>query len=132
MTWVRRQQARPPTVGISNTIALPGQVPAGYIRLIRRPRVEMGVRRALGDGTLAFEAHERIAGIGFWIAPDRQRNGLATRQLHSYLKLDGNHTYASDVESCHRLLTQQRATAPLQDRRGAPRRGRTSPASRRM
>ncbi len=77
--WVRRQQARPLSVGISFAIAPIGQPAAGYVGLIRRPRLEMGVARALGDGELVFSAHRQIVGIGYWIAPNAQGNGLATR-----------------------------------------------------
>jgi RimJ/RimL family protein N-acetyltransferase len=80
-TWVHRQQVRPPTVGISCAIALHGQAAIGYVGLIRRPRVEMGVRHALDDGTLGFEAHQQFVGIGYWIVPDEQRNGFATRAV---------------------------------------------------
>lgn len=79
LAWVRRQQTRAPAVGVSCAVAQNGQVAAGYVGLIRRPRVELGVTRALDDGELVFKAHQRIVGIGFWIAPDAQRHGLATR-----------------------------------------------------
>ncbi len=79
LAWVRRQQARPVSVGVSCAIVPIGQPAVGYVGLIRRPRLEMGVVRALGDGELVFDAHRQIVGIGYWIAPDAQGNGLATR-----------------------------------------------------
>lgn len=79
LAWVRRQQARALSVGISFAIAPIGQPAAGYVGLIRRPRLEMGVARTVGDGELVFTAHRQVVGIGYWIAPDAQGNGLATR-----------------------------------------------------
>jgi RimJ/RimL family protein N-acetyltransferase len=81
LTWVRRQQARPPGVGISFAIAPTGQPATGYIGLIRRPRLEMGVTRTVGDGELVFNAHRQVVGIGYWIAAAAQGNGLATRAV---------------------------------------------------
>lgn len=66
---------------MSCAIAPRGQRAAGYVGLIRRPRVEMGVVRALEDGTLAFNAHHSVVGIGHWVAPDVQGKGLATRAV---------------------------------------------------
>ncbi|MGO9904006.1 MAG: GNAT family N-acetyltransferase [Solirubrobacteraceae bacterium] len=81
MAWIRRQQSRPLSVGISCAIAPIGHPAAGYVGLIRRPRLEMGVAQGLGDGKLVFSAHRQVAGIGYWIAPDAQGNGLATRAV---------------------------------------------------
>ena len=79
LAWVRRQQARPLSVGISCAFAPIGQPTARYLGLIRRPRLEMGVARTHGDGELVFSAHRQVVGIGYWIAPDAQGDGLATR-----------------------------------------------------
>ncbi len=79
--WLSRQQARPASIGVSCAVAEPGQAAVGYIGLIRRPRVETGVRQELEDGTLAYNAHRQIAGIGYWIAQDRQGQGIATRAV---------------------------------------------------
>jgi RimJ/RimL family protein N-acetyltransferase len=77
--WVTRQQTRPAAIGVSCAVALSGRSAAGYVGLIRRPRVEMGVLRAVAADELVYHAHQRIVGIGYWIAPDAQRQGLATR-----------------------------------------------------
>jgi len=53
----------------------------GYVGLIKRPRVEMGVVAALADGDLVFKAHESVVGIGYWTAPEAQGKGLATRAV---------------------------------------------------
>ncbi len=79
LAWVRRQQARPPSVGVSCAVAAIGHAAAGYVGLIRRPRLELGVTRALDDGELVFDAHRRVVAIGYWIAHEAQGNGLATR-----------------------------------------------------
>jgi [ribosomal protein S5]-alanine N-acetyltransferase len=79
VAWVRRQQAQPLSVGIACAIAPIGQPAAGYVGLIRRPRLEMGVTGTVGDGELVFSAHRQVVGIGYWIAPDAEGNGLATR-----------------------------------------------------
>ncbi|MGO9954940.1 MAG: GNAT family N-acetyltransferase [Solirubrobacteraceae bacterium] len=76
--WVRRQQARPLTAGISCAIAPCGQAAVGYVGLLRRPRVELGIRCVLDDHALVFEAHEWVVGIGYWVAADKQRRGFAT------------------------------------------------------
>lgn len=57
------------------------QPAVGYAGLLRRPRLETGVVRALGDGELVHNAHSQIVRIGYWIAPDAQGNGLATRSV---------------------------------------------------
>ena len=78
---VRAQQNRPENVGVSCAIAASGQRAVGYVGLIKRPRVEMGVVRALEDGKLVFSAHDSVVGIGYWVAPGAQGNGLATRAV---------------------------------------------------
>ena len=79
--WVRQQQARRSTVGVSCAVAPSGQDAVGYVGLIKRPRVEMGVVVALADGDLVFKAHESVVGIGYWTAPEAQGKGLATRAV---------------------------------------------------
>jgi RimJ/RimL family protein N-acetyltransferase len=79
LEWIRRQRDRPSTVGISCAAAPLGQAAAGYVGLIKRPRVETGVIRALDDGELVFRAHQQIVGIGYWTTPEAQGQGLATR-----------------------------------------------------
>jgi [ribosomal protein S5]-alanine N-acetyltransferase len=79
LAWVRRQQARPLSVGISCAVALVGESAAGYVGLIRRPRLELGAVRSTDDGELVFNAHRQVVGIGYWIAPGAQGQGLATR-----------------------------------------------------
>jgi RimJ/RimL family protein N-acetyltransferase len=79
--WVTRQQTRPAAVGVSCAVAVGGQSAAGYAGLIRRPRVEMGVVRVAAAEELVYQAHQRIVGIGYWIAPEVRRQGFATRAV---------------------------------------------------
>lgn len=81
LAWVHQQRSRPLNVGISCAVAPLRQPAVGYAGLLRRPRLETGVVRALGDGELVYNAHSQIVGIGYWIAPDAQGNGLATRAV---------------------------------------------------
>lgn len=81
LVWVRRQQTRPSSIGVSCAVAPIGQSAVGYAGLIRRPRVELGARSADDARELVFTAHRQVVGVGFWIAPEAQGAGLATRAL---------------------------------------------------
>jgi len=81
LVWIQRQQNRSLSVGVSRAIALIGSPAVGYAGLIRRPRLEMGAAGGSEDTDLVFTAHRRVAGIGYWVAPDAQGQGLATRAV---------------------------------------------------
>jgi RimJ/RimL family protein N-acetyltransferase len=82
MTWVRRQVERTPTMGVSFAIAPLAEDAVGYAGLLTRPQLENGiVRVADKHGHLVIGPQRGVVGIGYWVLPDAQRNGFATRAV---------------------------------------------------
>jgi [ribosomal protein S5]-alanine N-acetyltransferase len=88
LEWIERQWARLETrQGVSLAMADPAtQEAAGYVGLIRRPKLERGTLGTLwsgeaGDLALVFAEQPGSAGIGYWVLERSRGRGLASHAV---------------------------------------------------